>query len=226
MSSTGNYLETTPLLPLASKPSCHGSDLAALRYGYAHHLIYACREVGVIFAGKYFYIHDLSTFAMRHTQGCIFHIARDFSPKMARNRRFFGGEFLFAFGSDLPDQNIRSVRLRHQLRMIPVSSRSLIASSPTLGISRVISSGPSLVSRASTSYFSIMDGRKTIILHQSLGKKDSHPRNCPLPGEKSHNHILTQGKLTALGEEESAIMSPFLMTWPFTTDGLWSIQVD
>src|ERR1035437_9304189 len=39
--------------------------------------------------------------------------------------------------------------------MMPFSSRSLMASSPTFGISRVISSGPSLVSRASTSYFSI-----------------------------------------------------------------------
>jgi len=32
--------------------------------------------------------------------------------------------------------------------MMPLASRSLSASSPTLGISRVISSGPSLVSRA------------------------------------------------------------------------------
>ena len=41
------------------------------------------------------------------------------------------------------------------IRIIPVSSRSLRASSPTLGMSLVISSSPSLVFLASDSYSSI-----------------------------------------------------------------------
>ena len=50
---------------------------------------------------------------------------------------------------------ITAARTSAPIRMIPRSSRSLSASSPTPGTSRVISSGPSLVSRASASYSSI-----------------------------------------------------------------------
>ena len=77
-----------------------------------------------------------------------------FSPKIARNRRSSAVSSVSPFGVTLPTR-ISPARTSAPMRMIPRSSRSFSASSPTPGTSLVISSGPSLVSRASASYSSI-----------------------------------------------------------------------
>ena len=79
------------------------------------------------------------------------------------------------------------------MRMMPFSSRSLMASSPTLGMSRVISSGPSFVSRASTSYFSMCTDVKRSSWTSRLGEQDGVFEVAALPGQEGHNHVLTQG---------------------------------
>ena len=76
------------------------------------------------------------------------------SPKIAR-KSFSSGE-----GSDSPFGVILPIRISPSLisaptRIIPFSSRSLVASSETLGISGVNSSSPRLVSRTSSSNSSI-----------------------------------------------------------------------
>ena len=58
------------------------------------------------------------------------------------------------FGVTFPTR-MSPARTSAPMRMIPLSSRSFKASSPTPGTSLVISSGPSLVSRASASYSSM-----------------------------------------------------------------------
>ena len=76
------------------------------------------------------------------------------SPKIAR-RSFSSGEgSLSPLGEILPIM-ISPGSTWAPMRMIPSSSRSFRVSSPTLGMSRVISSGPSFVSLDSTSYSSI-----------------------------------------------------------------------
>jgi hypothetical protein len=70
-----------------------------------------------------------------------------FSPKMARRRRFLGGQLGLALGRDLADEDVAGLDLRADADDA-VGSRLRRASSPTFGMSRVISSGPSLVSRA------------------------------------------------------------------------------
>ena len=72
------------------------------------------------------------------------------SPKMARSN-FSSGE-----GSDSPFGVILPIRISPSftsapIRIIPFSSKSLVASSETLGISGVNSSSPRLVSRTSNS---------------------------------------------------------------------------
>ena len=69
-----------------------------------------------------------------------------FSPKIARNRRSSAVSSVSPFGVTLPTR-ISPARTSAPMRMIPRSSRSFSASSPTPGTSLVISSGPSLVSR-------------------------------------------------------------------------------
>jgi len=72
------------------------------------------------------------------------------SPKIALRSFSSGESWVSPFGVILPTR-ISPVLTIAPTRIIPASSRSFKASSETLGISRVISSLPSLVSRASTS---------------------------------------------------------------------------
>ena len=73
-----------------------------------------------------------------------------FSPKIARSSRSSGESWVSPFGVILPTST-SSGPTSAPMRTIPDSSRSRSASSPMFGMSRVISSLPSLVSRATHS---------------------------------------------------------------------------
>ena len=77
--------------------------------------------------------------------------SRAFSPKMARRSLSSAVSSVSPFGVTLPT-SISPARTSAPIRIMPLSSRSLSASSPTPGTSRVISSAPSFVSLASASY--------------------------------------------------------------------------
>ena len=77
-----------------------------------------------------------------------------FSPKMARRRRSSGANSVSLFGVILPTK-ISPAFTSAPIRTTPSGPRFFKASSPTFGISRVISSGPSLVSRAEISISSM-----------------------------------------------------------------------
>ncbi len=83
-----------------------------------------------------------------------------FSPKMALSRRSSGASSVSLLGVILPTR-ISPGPTSAPTRITPSMSRSLRASSPRLGMSRVTSSGPSLVSRAVTSYSPICIDVKT-----------------------------------------------------------------
>ena len=76
--------------------------------------------------------------------------SRAFSPKMARSRRSSLVSSVSPLGVTLPTR-MSPLRTSAPMRTMPRSSRLARVSSDTLGMSRVISSAPSLVSRASTS---------------------------------------------------------------------------
>jgi len=76
--------------------------------------------------------------------------SRAFSPKIARSSRSSGVSSVSPFGVTLPTR-MSPVTTSAPILMMPRSSRSARTSSETLGMSLVISSGPSLVSLASTS---------------------------------------------------------------------------
>ena len=73
-----------------------------------------------------------------------------FSPKMARSSFSSGVSWVSPLGVTLPTRMSDGLTYA-PMRMIPLSSRSLRNPSDTFGMSRVISSGPSLVSRDSIS---------------------------------------------------------------------------
>ena len=83
-----------------------------------------------------------------------------FSPKMARSSFSSGESWVSPLGVILPTRMSPGLTSA-PMRMMPDSSRSLRASSPTFGMSRVISSLPSLVSRATHSNSSMCIEVKT-----------------------------------------------------------------
>ena len=78
----------------------------------------------------------------------------DFSPNIARSNLSSAVKSVSPFGVTLPT-NISPGLTSAPILIIPFSSRSFNTSSPTFGISLVISSGPNFVSRHSQSYSSI-----------------------------------------------------------------------
>ena len=80
--------------------------------------------------------------------------------------------------------------------MIPRSSRLRSASSPTFGISRVISSGPSFVSRASDSYSSIWIGSEYIILNKTFTHNDRILIVVSIPCHESYDNVTTKRKFS------------------------------
>ncbi len=83
-----------------------------------------------------------------------------FSPKIARSSFSSGESWVSPFGVILPTRMSPGFTSA-PMRTMPDSSRSLRASSPTFGMSRVISSLPSLVSRATHSNSSMWIEVKT-----------------------------------------------------------------
>ncbi len=69
------------------------------------------------------------------------------SPKIARRSRSSGASSVSLFGVILPTRMSPGFTSA-PMRITPSGPRFLSASSPTFGMSRVISSGPSFVSRA------------------------------------------------------------------------------
>ena len=77
--------------------------------------------------------------------------SRAFSPKIARSRRSSGVSSVSPLGVTLPTRMSPVVHLGTDADDAALVEVGQSTSSETLGMSRVISSGPSLVSRASTS---------------------------------------------------------------------------
>ncbi len=153
ISSTGKTIETQPLLPW--RPAILSPAVILRRWATETRTILSTPALRSVFSSR---VKTLtSTTIPRSPWGMrreVSFTSRDFSPKMARSRRSSGVSSFSPLGVILPTK-MSLGPTSAPMRIIPVSSKSRMVSSPTLGISRVISSGPSLVSRASTSYFSM-----------------------------------------------------------------------
>ena len=135
---------------LVTVTACHlvaDSDLSLLRDIQADNLVDSRRQFVAVLAGEHAYVNNDAGFAVGHTQGSVADFS-GLSPKMARSRRSSAVSSVSPLGVTLPTR-MSPARISVPFLIIPSAVRSFRASSPTLGISRVISSGPSLVSRAS-----------------------------------------------------------------------------
>ena len=111
------------------------------------------------------------------------------------------------------------------MRTMPDSSRSLRASSPTFGMSRVISSLPSLVSRATHSNSSMWIEVNTSLLHQALRAQDRVLEVVAAPGHERDDDVLAERQLAHLAGrpvgDDVALTDPS----PRFTIGFWFMQV-
>ena len=142
-------------------------------------------------------VDHLAVLAVRHAQRGVLHLARLLAEDRAQ-QALLGGQLGLALRRDLADQDVARRDLGAD-RMIPFSSRLRRLSSPTFGMSRVISSGPSLVSRASISCFSMwievnMSSRTSRSLMQ-----DRVLEVAALPGHERDQDVLAQRQLALVG---------------------------
>ena len=85
------------------------------------------------------------------------------------------------------------------MRMMPDSSRSLRASSPTFGMSRVISSLPELGVPGDALELLDVDRGEDVVLQQALGEEDRVLEVVALPRHEGDDHVRAQRQLTGLG---------------------------
>ena len=138
---------------MAARHLVADGDFALLCNINADKFMNAGGEFVLVFAAENANVNNNAALAVRNTQGGVANLARLFAENCPE-QAFLGGELRLALGRDFADKDVAGMNLR--IRMMPRSSRSFSASSPTLGISRVISSAPScFVSRASVSCSSI-----------------------------------------------------------------------
>ena len=121
-----------------------------------------------------------------------------FSPKIARSSFSSGESWVSPLGVILPTRMSWGLTSA-PMRTMPDSSRSLRASSPTFGMSQVISSLPSLVSRATHSNSSMWIEVKWSLLDQPLGDEDRVLEVVAAPGHERDQDVLAQRQLAALG---------------------------
>src|SRR5215218_3864335 len=149
----GHDLGDDPLVAVPTRELVALRDLALCGDEDPHHLVDAGLELVALVPAEALDVYDdaaspCGTFSEESLT------SRAFSPKIAR-RSFSSG-----VGSDSPlgvtlPTSTSPEPTSAPMRMMPSTSRFIRTSSEALGMSRVISSGPSLVSRACTSYSSM-----------------------------------------------------------------------
>ena len=120
--------------------------------------------------------------------------SRAFSPKIARSRRSSGVSSVSPLGVTLPTR-MSPGPTSAPMRMMPRSSRSLRMSSLRFGMSRVISSAPSLVSRASISCSSMWIEVSTSSFTRRSLEHDRVLEVVTLPGHERDEQVLAEREL-------------------------------
>ena len=129
------------------------ADLALLGDVAADHLADAGLQLVAVLGGKDLDVHDDAVLAVGHTEGGVADLAGLLAEDGAQ-QPLLGGQLGLALGGDLAHQDVAALDLgadADDAPLVQVLQRIL----DTLGMSRVISSGPSLVSRLSVSYSSM-----------------------------------------------------------------------
>ena len=134
----------------------------------------------------------------RNFQGIVFDVFT--GPTENRVQQFFfGRQFGLAFRADLADQNVAWFDVRSRPVRFRFSSRLRSAFSETLGMSRVNSSRPSLVSRISTSKVFDVDRRVRVVANQFFADDDRVFVVEPVERHETDQDVSAQRQFTVSG---------------------------
>ncbi len=86
-------------------------------------------------------------------------------------------------------------------------------------------SGPSLVSRASTSCSWMWIEVSTSSRTTRSAQDDGVLEVVALPRHEGHEEVLAEGQLATVGRGPSAMTSPLVTFWPAATSGFWLMQL-
>ncbi len=155
--------------------------------------------------------------ARRHAQRGVAHVGSLFAEDGAQ-KLFFRRHRAFALRRDLADQDVARLNFGTDIddaRFVEVASALLRA---TFGISRVISSGPSLVSRAMTSNSSMWIEVKTSSRDDALGEQDRVLVVVAIPRHERDEHVAAERQIAELGRrtvgDDVALVDPVAHTSP------------
>ena len=147
-----------------------------------------------------------------------------FSPKIARNNRSSGASSVSLLGVILPTR-MSPGDTSAPGRITPSRLRFRRASSPTFGISRVISSGPNLVSRAPTSnsviWIEVKASSRTTRSLMTIASSKLYPAQ----GINATCRLRPSANSPFSVAGPSASTSPFFTVSPTATMGFWLKQV-
>ena len=142
------------------------------------------------------------------------------SPKMALNNLSSGVRSVSPLGEILPTK-ISCGPTSAPILIIPSESRSFNLSSLTLGMSEVVSSGPSLVSLISQKKSSIWIEAKTTSLTNFSEMMIASSKLLPRQGKKETRMFLPKASQPSSIAAPSVKISPDLIFCPFLTISFW-----
>ncbi len=122
-----------------------------------------------------------------------------FSPKIARSSFSSGVSWVSPFGVTLPTRMspaFTSAPMKRDARLVQLRESAL---SPTFGMSAVISSGPSFVSRATQVSSSMWIGGEAVFFHHALGDEDRVFEVVAVPGHERDEQVLAERELAEVG---------------------------
>jgi len=193
----GDDLGNDALVTVASSHfvACH--NLAALRHADAHDALHARRQVAVFVPIKDFDIHNLAASAMGHPQAGIFHIAQLLTEDGAQ-QFLLGSELFLTLWRDLAHQDIQ----RTHLSANPDDAFFVQITQRVIGdvgnLAGDLFGSEFGVARGQLVLFD-MHGGEFVILDKPLAQQDGILIVAALPGDESHENILSQCQAAAFG---------------------------
>ena len=204
MSSSGTILEITPLLPWRPASLSPSEILRFLATNTRTRSLTPGDRSSPAARLERLDVDDDAALAVRDLQRRVADLARLLLEDRA-DQLLLGRQLGLALRRDLADQQVAR-RTSAPMRTIPRSSRLRSDSSERFGMSRVISSSPSLVVRASTSYSSMWIEVSSSSLTRRRDEDDRVLEVVALPGHEGDAQVLAQRHLAlvrrrAVGEQ-------------------------
>ena len=173
-------------------------DFAGVGNPYAHHHRDARRQFVAIFFFADADFNDLAFFAVRNSQARVFGVARLSLRRLPAGVSLLRSTRFRPSGVTLPTSMSPGPTHVPGITM-PSSSRFARLVSPTLAMSRVISSGPSCVSLSFDLMFLYVGGREAVFLYEVFAEDDRVFVVAATPTHETDEHVLTKGQTSSLG---------------------------